>query len=623
MTEPDRRSFTPTSGAVLALFLALALAVTAIAFPQLDRFFQLQAGERGQDTLRLTVEGLNGALRRYEPLPGLIAERPILRQLLRAPSDRGLQDKVNEELRQTAFRLKASDVYLMDITGLTLAASSYKKELSFVGRNFNYRPYFTQALEGGLGRYFALGTTSGERGYFYAYPVEDGERILGVVAVKFTVDGFEETWRGGNKDVIVSDLKGVVFMSSRPEWHFKTLRPLTQTERTEIEVFRQYPVDQVELLPNQVERLSEAHNLISIDEAGGAARYVTSTHYISDAGWDVTVLIPTARARTQTLAALSILVLAIMLLGLAVAFYLQRRARLLERIEAQNSARELLETRVIERTADLNRVNEQLVEEVSERRAAELRLRQTQAELVQAGKLAALGQMSAALSHEFNQPLAAVKSFADNAITLLDRHREGEARDNIGRISSMADRMAVISKHLRNFARRPQEKVRPVSLVSVTQDAIALLQARLQASNAELRFKSIEEDPWVMGGYVRLQQVIVNLLNNALDAAQGTKDPVVEIELVMDERTCRVKVRDHGPGIEDANLGKVFDPFFTTKLPGKGLGLGLSISYNIVKDFDGRLLAANHPDGGAVFTIELMQADADAPAVEEHASVAE
>ena len=605
MTATGGRSIKVTPFRVLALFLALAVALSAIAYPRLEAFFQVQAGAREHDTLRLAVEGLSGALRRYEPLPALIAERPILADALRNRGDTDLLRQVNEELRQTAFRLKASDVYLMDISGLTIAASNYLKELSFVGRSFSYRPYFAQALEGGLGRYFALGTTSGERGYFFAAPVEDGRRIVGVVAVKFTVDAFEEAWRGSDKRVIVSDLNGIVFMSSRPDWHFRALRPLTEGARAEIQVFRQYPLEQVRPLGNRRRSLNDMLDLVAIEEDAGWARYVASSVYIADAGWEVTLLVPTAPARAQAIAGLAILVLALLLTGLGAAFYLQRRTQMMDRLEAQRAARELLEERVIARTADLHHVNAQLLGEVEERKGAEVRLRQMQTELVQAGKLAALGQMSAALSHEFNQPLAAVKSYADNAATFLDRGRTEDARENVHRISQMADRMAAISKHLRNFARRPQERIAPVSLVPVVQDAVALMQSRFKAVNAHLDLDLPQTDIRVMGGHVRLQQVIVNLLTNALDAMEGQPAPRIVVAIAETPRGWCLTVRDHGAGIGEIALARMFDPFFTTKTPGKGLGLGLSISYNIVKDFGGYLSARNHPDGGAVFQVDL------------------
>ena len=608
---PRRQSklFKITSGRVLAGFVLLSAIVAVLSEPVIETYFQKQAGLRGQATLKLTVEGLKGALQRYEPLPSLIAERPSLVALLKSPTDPELLKRVNEDLRLSAYRLKASDVYVMDVSGMTLAASSYQKELSFVGRSFAYRPYFTQALEGGTGRFFALGTTSGERGYFFAAPIEDNERVIGVVAVKFTVDGFEQAWRNADHQIIVSDLRGVVFMASRPDWHFRTLRPLTRTEIAEIQANRQYPADGLLPLVNTIKPLTEDLNLIKIEDEPSGYRYISSSEYISDAGWNVRILVSATRARTQAFAAVLILVLGIMLIGLAVAFYIQRRAQLLERLLTQQAAQEQLEVRVEERTADLNRTNAQLLEEIAERKAAETRLRKTQTELVQAGKLAALGQMSAALSHEFNQPLAAVKSYAENALKLLERNRTPETRENISRISEMTDRMASISKHLRNFARRPMEKVRPVPLVQIVNDAIGLLQPRLRGSGAKLNFAQPDEEVWVMGGHIRLQQVVVNLLTNALDAMKDRQTVQIDIGLRTDADTCVLSVRDYGAGVSEEEMGQVFDPFFTTKQPGEGMGLGLSISYNIVKDFGGTLRVSNHDEGGAVFSIDLLLAD--------------
>ncbi|MFN3130559.1 ATP-binding protein [Roseibium sp.] len=607
---PRRQSklFKITSGRVLAGFVLLSAIVAVLSEPVIETYFQKQAGLRGQATLKLTVEGLKGALQRYEPLPSLIAERPSLVALLKSPTDPELLKRVNEDLRLSAYRLKASDVYVMDVSGMTLAASSYQKELSFVGRSFAYRPYFTQALEGGTGRFFALGTTSGERGYFFAAPIEDNERVIGVVAVKFTVDGFEQAWRNADHQIIVSDLRGVVFMASRPDWHFRTLRPLTRTEIAEIQANRQYPADGLVPLVNTVKPLTEDLNLIKIEDEPSGYRYISRSEYISDAGWNVRILVSATRARTQAFAAVLILVLGIMLIGLAVAFYIQRRAQLLERLLTQQAAQEQLEVRVEERTADLNRTNAQLLEEVAERKAAETRLRKTQTELVQAGKLAALGQMSAALSHEFNQPLAAVKSYAENALKLLERNRTPETRENISRISEMTDRMASISKHLRNFARRPMEKVRPVPLVQIVNDALGLLQPRLRGSGTKLNFAQPDEEVWVMGGHIRLQQVVVNLLTNALDAMKDRQPVQIDIGLQTHADTCVLSVRDYGAGVSQEEIGQVFDPFFTTKQPGEGMGLGLSISYNIVKDFGGTLRVSNHDEGGAVFLIDLLLA---------------
>ncbi len=587
----------------LAVPLALCVLAALFALPRLERFYLIRSGHAAEATLRLAVEGLNGALRRYEPLPGLLGERPILKALLAHPDDSALRDRVNEELRRTAFDLNASDVYVMDRTGLTLAASSYRKELSFVGRNFGYRPYFLEAMKGGLGRFFALGTTSGERGYFYAAPVRDGERIAGVVAVKFTVDGFESAWQGGAADILVTDLDGIVFMSSRPDWHFRTLAPLSDAVLARIRETRQYPVDQMRPLENSRARLDDTLSLLTIGTGEEAESFVTSATTLEAAGWRVSILTPAAPALHQALTTLAAVGAAVLLIGLAATIVVQRRARILERLADQRAQQELLERRVAERTEDLRH-------EIEERKAAEHRLRTTQKQLVQAGKLAALGQMSAALSHEINQPLAAVKSYAENAATFLDRDRPDDARENVSRISQMADRMAAISGNLRNFARRPQESIGPVPADAVIDDTFGLMAAQIRKAGAVVEIVRPERPVWVMGGRLRLQQVMVNLVSNALDAMEGMEAPRIEIAVVETGGGARIAVRDHGPGLPEALIEQVFDPFFTTKRPGKGLGLGLSISFNIVEDFGGTLAARNHAGGGAEFTVDLRRAEA-------------
>jgi two-component system C4-dicarboxylate transport sensor histidine kinase DctB len=588
----------------------MACLLAAIAQPRIEAFYLQRAGAADTATLRLATEVLRGALERTEALPALIAERPILAQLLRDPGNDGLVPFTNELLRQSALSLDVSDIYLMDLSGTTLATSNYRSDWSFLGQSFAYRPYFTDAVSQGFGRFHALGTTSNQRGYFFAAPVIDRTELLGVVAVKITLDGFEETWANSESTILVTDSSNVIFLSDRADWHFRTLGPVPEPAIESIALTRQYPLSALTPLDAQRRPFGEGMELLTVTGADGATKdYVAQTALIAAPGWRVSILTPTAPAIAQAWTSLGIAVLLVAVSGLLAAVALQRRAQLMERIERQRSQQAELEARVRDRTRDLDAANAQLREEVEERRATEDRLRRTQAELVQAGKLAALGQMSAALSHEFNQPLAAVKAYADNADTFLERGRVAEARENVGRISAMADRMAAISKHLRNFARRPQDKTGPVPVAAVIEDALELMETRLTAAGARVAYAAPERELWVRGGRVRLQQVIVNLLSNALDAMETLAEKEIDISIACDgteaSGTCAISVRDRGPGLSEAALAQAFDPFFTTKDPGKGLGLGLSISYNIIRDFDGRMAAANHPEGGAVFAVTL------------------
>jgi two-component system C4-dicarboxylate transport sensor histidine kinase DctB len=584
MTMSRRRIFAFT--ALLALLLAV---IGASVYPAIERHSMRAQAAQDAVPLKLSVESLRATLDGYAPLPALIAERPQLTLLLRDASDATLRNAVNEDLRQTAATVKASDVFLMDISGRTIAAASYQDTGSFVDRNFSYQSYFTQALNGDLSSFSVFGTTTGERGYFYAAPVEDGERIVGVLAVKFNISAFESIWRGASSDFMVSDRNDFVFMSSRPDWHFRAIRPLSDATLQQIAQNLQYPIDRIDLLPITVAPLGPDAQQVTI--AGDTREgFVMTTQRLTDLDWTMASLSPIGPARLNALRSLLIAGLATALGLIAVLAYLLRQTRQAEALAKEQHAKAVLENTVAARTADLQ--------------TALADLRQTQTDLIQAGKLSALGQMSAALSHEFNQPLAAVKSYADNAGAFLDRDQPDAARENITRISKMADRMATISAHLRNFARRPQQATGPLLLNTVIQDALHVVDMRLGSEGGQIAYAPPAQDVWVTGGHVRLQQVIVNLINNALDAMEGQDARSVTLTVTG----TTLHVRDTGSGIDPAQVAHIFDPFFTTKAPGKGLGLGLSISYNIVSDFGGTLSAQNHPDGGAVFTVALQPA---------------
>nr|WP_258045674.1 sensor histidine kinase [Mesorhizobium sp. NBSH29] len=587
----------------------MAVGVIAIFGTSLaTRIYLDQTFSRGQTTLRLAVAVLRGQMSRYESLPALIADHEDIEALLADPGNPALRQRANLYLKQINGQLSASDVYVMIPGGETIAASNFDGPSTFVGENFNYRPYYQDAMRGRQGRFFALGTTSLKRGYYFSSPVLIGAQIAGVVVFKIDIEPIEESWKGGDYEILVSDPEGIIFMSGRPEWLYSGMLPLTEDRLALTTASRRYANAKLRELPVDRRRDQHGHDLMTITTPGAANEYLVLGEPMPEAGWTVSVLLDTSSARSQ---ALTSVIAALLLLGLATltaAILLQRRARLAERMTMQSTARAELEHRVAERTADLALVNRQLESEVGERRVTEKQLRQTQADLIQAGKLAALGQMSAALSHEFNQPLTAVKSYADNAAILIERNRMDEARENVLRISSLTDRMASISRHLRNFARKPNEKLSPVPLTDAVRDTLEIIAWRLKAADATVRIDLGETPLIVRAGSIRLQQVLVNLISNAADAVEGQENR--EIELLAKRKGSKViiSVSDHGPGIGPAIAERIFDPFFTTKGVGKGLGLGLSISYNIIKDFGGNLSVLNPAEGGALFTIELSSA---------------
>lgn len=592
----------------LALLAAIGLALILKGGDILARGYIEEAEVQAGTTLRLAVSALDGHLKRYEALPALIADQQNIEAVILDPKNETLRATTNAYLKEINALLKSSDIYVMTMDGETIAASNYDSPVSFVGENFTYRPYFQDAAEGRQSRFYALGTTSLKRGYYFGSPIEIGGAIRGVIVFKVDIDSLEASWGGGDDRIFVSDPEGIIFMTGSPEWLYASILPLTPDRIARTEASRRYADARLRELP--VKRGSFAgRNVMTIRDGGIEKEYLVVSQPMPDAGWTVNVLMDTSSVHTQAKTAAVAALLTLCLAGLGLAIVLQRRARLNERLMLQAEARNELEHRVAERTADLARVNSRIEEEIAERRLTEQRLRQTQADLIQAGKLAGLGQMSAALSHELNQPLAAAKTYAETTGVLIDLGRTEDARDNVRRISALIDRMASISRHLRNFARKPNEKLGAVALDDVVRDTLEIVAARLSTADAELEIEIDPAIPAVKAGAVRLQQVLVNIITNAADAVEGLDDRRITVSASQTDGKVLVSVRDRGPGVAAAIRERIFDPFFTTKGVGKGLGLGLSISYNIIKDFGGSLSVADHPEGGAVFLIELDVAD--------------
>ncbi|WP_339458558.1 sensor histidine kinase [Pseudomonas sp. EA_105y_Pfl2_R69] len=574
------------------ILLTLLLAPLLWPLQQLaERYYSGVLIEQNRQTLDLYVANLLGTLRRYEVLPAILGDLPDLRLALQQPQDGGLQDSANRLLEQMRGQTGADVIYLMTPAGDTLAASNWGQEDSFVGRNFAFRPYFREAMAGRPGRFFGLGTTSGKRGYFFAAAVQDGAQPLGVLVVKVDLDFTETLWGNTPEQLLVTDANGVVILTSNSAWRFTASRPLDAAERAAIAANLPYPTQSPP--PLQL----DAQNWIRQD------REMAETH------WTVSILAPRSLldrpVRTALVAGGGLLLLLLLLLGLL----MQRRRHYLERIALDARARQQLEQRVLERTHDLELLNSRLKQEVLEREQAQQELVQAQDELVQASKLSALGTMSASISHELNQPLAAIRSYADNAGVLLDHQRSEDARANLKLISQLTERMASIISHLRAFARRDRHAPESVALQPAIDDALALLAKRRRSMEVELIRDLPDATLWVQAGETRLRQVLGNLLANALDALSEVPQPR-RIWLSAERHAAGIDLhlRDNGPGFSADALQRAREPFFTTKTSAQGLGLGLAICDTLMRALGGELLFANHAEGGAVLTLRLRAA---------------
>nr|WP_177523095.1 cache domain-containing protein [Pseudomonas sp. v388] len=553
-----------------------------------ERYYRGVLTNQNRQTLDLYVANLLGTLHRYETLPQILGDLPALRAALAAPQDKATAENANRLLRDITRQTGADVMYLMDSSGMTLAASNSDQKDSFVGRNFSFRPYFFDALAGKLGRFFGLGTTSVKRGYFFAAPVRDNGRVVGVLVVKVDLDHTETLWGKTPEQLLLTDQNGVVILTSNPDWRFRATRELSEDEKKAIVAIQPYP--------------TRDPRPLQLDEKA----WLTQSQAIEETSWNVNILAPRALLDRQVRTVVAIGGAALLVLMLLLSLMMQRRRHYLDRIAFEAKARRELEVRVVERTSDLEGLNSRLRQEVLEREQAQQELVRAQDELVQAGKLSALGTMSASISHELNQPLAAIRSYAENAEVLLDHQRTEDARGNLKLISELTGRMASIIAHLRAFARRDRHAPESVALQPALDDALALLAKRRRAMEVELIRDLPAATLWVQAGETRLRQVLGNVLANALDALTEKGPPRrLWISAEPTSEGVNLYIRDNGPGFSQEALARAREPFFTTKTRTQGLGLGLAICDTLMRALDGELLFANHASGGAVLTLRM------------------
>jgi two-component system C4-dicarboxylate transport sensor histidine kinase DctB len=604
----------------VALGMIVLLGVGMFVHAQATRVFLNEAAGRAEGTLQLATTALDGYLERFERLPPLIATQQIILDVAAFPDDPARVAAANVFLRKVTEDLGASDIYFMDPSGLTRAASNFDLPRSFIGGNFAFRPYFSDAVTHGAGSFYALGTTSLKRGYYFGAPVRDGDRIMGVVALKIDVDVVEAAWSATDYHVIVTDPKGVVFLSSKPAWRFGLTRPLTSEGRDLLDTTRRYADTPLFDLQVRAQTTPGGHvlwdtSLSQLPDDAAPREYLLASAAMPQADWTLSVLQNTAPARAQALTLSVGAVLALALIGMVVAVVVQRRARLRDLLVMQAAAQVQLEARVAERTRELAAVNKALGTEVAERRLAEANLRRAQDDLVQAAKLAALGQMSAALGHEVNQPLGALRNYAENAVALLNIDRIAETQTALNRILAMADRIGAIARRLHTFGRRPGQELEAVDVAETVEAAQEIAGPRLRQVGADLSVELAPGLSMVRAGPVRLQQVLVNLLTNAADAIAESPERRILLSAHEDGAMIVLRVDDSGTGVPPDIAPRIFDPFFSTKGVGNGLGLGLSITYNIIKDFEGSIRLLPGRLGGAGFEVRLMCAQGQGPDV--------
>lgn len=654
--------------------------------------------------------GLRGLVEKHDFLPHAAARHPGVQDLLRAPHDPALKAHVNAYFADLQAATGAAALYLVDRSGLTLASSNWNTPSSFVGENYRQRPYFIDAIRGRRGFFYGLGLTTGQSGLFIAEPVRVQGAILGVAVVKISLEPLQATWMGGADPIVLRDGRGVVFLSSVPEWLFDTIRPLPPRDARWIADHGQYGKrTRFDVLPWKTEALADSTGFVLRTELQGRRRTLLALDTpLPELGWTLTVTSDMKEVLQARRSAFTLTALAVALLLLGVSYWRLREKRFVE----QRTARIELERRVEERTRDLEEAHafrkamedsllvgmrardpegkiiyvnpalcamvgygaEELlgcrppypywhpddlekqaresddalqgraaphgfesrirhkdghdvitmvyaaplvdaqgvhrgwmssVVDITAQKQAEARQRDQELRLQRSARLASVGEMASTLAHELNQPLMALSNFAVAARALAAHGPSDMLPGALDEIVGQSQRASEIVKRVRAFINPQRAQYESLAIAGVITHAQALLEPELKAQGVTLSLQLEDGGAQVRGDRVLLEQVLVNLIHNAMHAVQDLPRQQRNIELACrrSAQGLRISVADHGPGIPPEQLEQVFAPFFTTRPD--GLGLGLNICRSIVEAHGGSMSVENRPDGGALFSFTL------------------
>ncbi|MGH1578036.1 sensor histidine kinase [Planktotalea sp.] len=564
-----RQRFNPWRVRVLLITLVLFAAIT-VFFTNSFLVTRFTETTRNRAELRLALYSGNilSELRRNSIVPQLLSRDPALIGALNSA------DYTNSTQRLISFveEIGAASLMLLDRDGRSVAATD-RNRLQSLHRT---EAYFVDALRSNGTVFSVIKRESGGFSFTYSRRVESANEVLGVVIVEVDLQKFERAWSGISDAVFITNSEGVIILATEPRW-----RGLQEEEALK----RQPPSGAISrALQVTADWTNDPGDVYLRGEA-----VMHSQARISFRGWQIASFTSFAsvRERVNGVLALEIMGFAILL---ALAFYFLNR---------QTAGRMALFQR---ESAELRQLNIRLQREVAERQKVQENLAVAEQTLAQSSKLAALGEMSAAVSHELNQPLAAMKTYLAGARLLVGRGRPEEALSSFQRIDDLIGRMGAITRQLKSYARKSGDEYAPVNLGDALASSLSMMEPQLRQRQVQIEKTLPQEPVMVMADRVRVEQVMINLLRNALDATKSEANPQVDVLLAAGE-TAMLTVRDNGQGIE--NLDALFEPFYTTKQPGDGVGLGLAISSGIVNELGGRMTARNSEQGGAVFEIRL------------------
>lgn len=600
-SQPDSHRILPRLDRRRLLFASIAAAlILLIAALGLSQWAAGHARTRtdadARQNARAHASLLESELQKFRLLPRVLTEFPDVRLAL-ADKSAAASRRLDRELEQLAARTDAAVIYVIGADGTTIAASNWQAPTSFVGQDYRFRPYFRGAMQRGEAELFALGTVSGRPGLFLARRVDVGGRSLGVIVVKVEFDKLEAKWADSPATTLVTDDAGIVIMTSEPAWRFRSFGPISPATQQRLRGTRSY--GDATLAPLSVR---QPDGDLRIADKRSATLYRQAVQRVSLPDSQLRVLQPAQPARDGANATARVIFLILLILvGAAILTLL----RLVERQALRQAAHVALEREVAARTQDLRDANAELQQAAERQAETDRRFREAREELAQASRLGSIGQITAGVAHEINQPIAAIRTFAENSLRYLERAQPEKARSNLGTIVELTARVGAITNELRNFARRKPTPLGPVMVQSAIEGTNLLIGDRLRTQG--IAFDIVVEDPAraVHADRVRLEQVLVNLLQNAADALQGVDAPRIALRAYGADPVY-IDICDSGPGVAADLLPQLFTPFVTGRPD--GLGLGLAIASDIMGEFGGTLTLVPSPLGGAGFRLTLRPA---------------
>ncbi len=530
---------------------------------------------RGQ--LSLYKSTLESEIERISYFPYVLAQDPYVIDGTLGKNLKGL----NKRLAEFAEKSQLDAIYLLDEKGLTIASSNYDQPNSFLGNNYGFRPYFQQAMKGKVGEFYGIGATTSLPGFFISAPVRNyGDGIIGVIAIKLNLRRLEDTWSEAGEQVLLANKDGIVVLSSNPDWRYRALYEIPLERRKAIRDSRQFSNKSLTTL-----RWSKRNENQAIIQG---ERFLQVNTKLPARGWTLYFF---ASERAIEIQALVLLIaLAVVASLIFAAFQFRKSVRI---------GAELRESQAD--SAELRDANRLLAVEIEERKAAEERLKSTQDELARTSRLAALGQLSVSVTHELGQPLAAMKNY----LTAAEISDGPPSLKLLTQMSGLVGRMEGITKQLKFFSRKGSRDFEPVDLKDVLKNTEELLSANIEKFDVTYSQELPQKHVIVRGNRLRLEQVLTNIMRNAIDAMADESERKLQVTVERDEQYGIVHISDTGPGIGQSTIRDLEEPFYTTRASGEGMGLGLAISTEIIKEHGGIMHAENRDKRGALFTIEI------------------